>query len=132
MGQERVWLPKDRPEPDNPEWGATCCRQLSCSSVSGVIVQLTTDLTRLHILGNPDDCCGTVFNVFIRRRPTRNRDSHRCVALPNSSSAPAGTISLYLGNDPPGLLWTAERNQYLVENDVIEHGRACRTETIGK
>ena len=83
-------------------------------------------------LRNPDHGVGTAFNVFVGSRPTRYRNPHRGLVLPDSAAAPAGSVSLNFCNDAPSLFRAAERHENLIENYIVEHAYACAAQPFGK
>ena len=66
-------------------------------------------------------------DIFLGRCPRRNTDAHGRVSLPDSRSAPAGSLLLQPGNRSQGSFRAAERHQHLVNDHIIQNletGRA--------
>ena len=58
--------------------------------------------------------------VFVGRRPVTNADAHRRFTLPDRRPTPARTALLYPLDDAARYCIIAERNQYLVEYNIVK------------
>src|SRR5438876_388562 len=63
-------------------------------------------------------------DVLVRRGPGAHADAHRHVTLPVRGAAPAGAVSLQVGDDAPRGELVREAHQHLVEHHVVEHRAA--------
>ena len=75
---------------------------------------------------NANDRVQTAFHIIFCRRPGRDADAHRRASLPHRSPTPAGSVGLNRFDDAPGRRIIAERDQYLVEYDVVRVFRIRR------
>ncbi len=64
--------------------------------------------------------------VRVGRRPRRDADPHRDVALPRRAAAPARAVPLDGRDDVTRAVGVAERDDHLVQHYVIQDAMACR------
>src|SRR5262245_17164362 len=69
-------------------------------------------------------------DVFLRGRPRRHTDSHRHTTLPFCAAAPADAILLETRDHGSRRLRSAERDEYLIDDDVVQHGKAGSAQTV--
>src|SRR5215467_3882396 len=63
----------------------------------------------------------TACYIVFGRRPRRDADAHRRAPMPHRSATPAGSVGLNRLDYAPGRLIIAERDQRLVEYDVVQY-----------
>ena len=79
-----------------------------------------------------DHCRYAALDILIGGGPTGHANSHRRMPLPLRSPTPAGPIVLDLCDYPPRLLRTAERDQHLVQDHVVQDGESRPVQTFRK
>src|SRR5580692_3101903 len=85
---------------------------------------LSSHFTSSQLLASfngPNNCCNADLNVFVCRCPGTNADSHRYLPPPLRRAAPAGTLFLDGSHAFRCLGITAERNEHLVENHIVQN-----------
>src|SRR5690606_20326711 len=69
---------------------------------------------------HPQHRLETAFDVVVRRRPAAHADAHGGAPVPYGASAPAGALLLQRGDHAPRALGVAERDEHLLEHDVVQ------------
>lgn len=70
--------------------------------------------------------------IGISRRPRRYADSHRGLAMPRCSAAPACAVLLNRLKHSPGPIFAAKGHEYLIKHNVVQNGVSGLREFIGK
>src|SRR6201747_1077869 len=70
--------------------------------------------------GCPQDRLRRQIHILFGRRPVRDRDPHRRLAVPGGAAEPAGAVLLDAGDDFTGPLIRGETDQDLVQHHVVE------------
>jgi hypothetical protein len=78
------------------------------------------------------DGCQAHFDVVGSRGPGRYADSHRRAIVPFRAPAPADTVALNLVDDRTCGLVCAERDEHLIDHDVIQDVKAPRAKSVGE
>src|SRR5215813_11634477 len=74
----------------------------------------------------------TAFDIVFGRRPRRDADTHRRAPLPHRPATPAGSVGLNRLDYAPGRLIIAERDQRLVERDVVQYFVSGGAQSFGE
>src|SRR5260370_36060012 len=77
-----------------------------------------------------DHCRHAALDILIGGSPAGHADPHRRMPVPLRSSTPAGPIVLNIFKDPPGILLTAERDQHLAYDHVVQDCEAYLAQTF--
>jgi len=71
--------------------------------------------------GHLEDCRQAALDILRARCPRRHADAHRGLTLPDGAAAPTRALVLDSSDHLAGAFSTPERDQDLIEHDVIEH-----------
>src|SRR5262249_31418527 len=71
-------------------------------------------------------------HVSLSRSPGRYADAHRGSPLPQGSTAPASAVFLNAADYFPCHLGSAEGNQHLIDDHVVQHLEACALQSLGE
>jgi hypothetical protein len=81
---------------------------------------------------NSEHGCQAAFNIGLSCGAGRDADPHGCLSLPDGAVAPTGAISLKMGDYAAGQIITAKRDEYLVDDKIVENPVARCPQAIGK
>ena len=124
IGDERLWTALFVPQPRfcNHECeGGVMGRTRNCKAVTNS--QLSHALV-IFPRCDFDHCSYTPLDILIGGSPTGHADSHRRMPVPLRSPTPAGPIVLDIRDDPPRVFCAPERDQYLIQNHVVQDGES--------
>src|SRR6476469_3583972 len=109
--------------------GATVYRGCSCRATTEIGSAVWSWLCR--------DCSGDrggrAVDVFIRRRPVRNRHPQHVFTVPGGPAEPTGSVPLDRGDGGAvGIVAAGQADQHLVEHHVVENlGTGNTAEPLG-
>src|SRR5262245_58719595 len=79
-----------------------------------------------------NDRIQTALDILFGRRPGRDADAHRRASLPHRSATPACPVGLNRLNHMACRLTIAERDQYLVERDIVQYFVSGAAQSFGE
>src|SRR6266478_839205 len=74
----------------------------------------------------------TAADVLLRSSPTGDTDTHGDASLPVGAAAPAGSVFLNLGDNPPIQGGISEGHEHLIQNHIVQHGVTGSRQTFSE